>query len=161
MRLATVRRTSLRWRSISSFVIESTFGPRKYGVTWSRASAESRPETNNAEQRIFAVPATFQLSGSFGGNPGCAREAEDSTTSPIAAHANCRRMNFTTITSRRQVASVRSQAQLQLETDRTPHRDPALGLPRILAGALVRRADDALNRRRTRRHGATAEAERQ
>src|SRR5215211_2421654 len=72
MRSATVRRTSFRPRSTSSVVIESTFGPRKYGVTWSRASAESRPETKSAEQRILAVPATRQLSGSLGGKPGWA-----------------------------------------------------------------------------------------
>src|SRR6186713_584058 len=73
MRLATVRRTSLRLRSTSNFVIESTLAPRKYGVTCARASAESRPETKSAEQRILAVPATRQLSGSLGGKPGCAR----------------------------------------------------------------------------------------
>src|SRR5215218_2013446 len=72
MRLATVRRTSFLLRSISTFEIESILAPRKYGVTWARASAESRPETKSAEQRILAVPATRQLSGSLGGKPGCA-----------------------------------------------------------------------------------------
>lgn len=87
MRLATVRRTSLCRRSTSNFVIESIFGPRKYDVTWARASAESRPETNSAEQRIFAVPATRQLSGSLGGTPGCATAVMRGTASASAASA--------------------------------------------------------------------------
>src|SRR5215207_2352782 len=85
MRLATVRRTSLRLRSISNFVIESTIDPRKYGVTCARASAESRPETKRAEQRILAVPATRQLSGSLGGKPGCARDVLTGAVSAIVS----------------------------------------------------------------------------
>src|SRR3982751_555127 len=84
MRLATVRRTSLRWRSTSNFVIESTLAPRKYGVTCARASAESRPETKRAEHRILAVPATRQLSGSLGGKPGWARAATGATAIAVA-----------------------------------------------------------------------------
>src|SRR5215218_10296255 len=85
MRLATVRRTSFLLRSISTFEIESILAPRKYGVTWARASAESRFETNSAEQRILAVPATRQLSGSLGGNPGCATSgAATSATATVA-----------------------------------------------------------------------------
>src|SRR5687767_5132276 len=74
MRLPTVRRTSFRWRSISNLEIESTIGPRKYDVTCASASAESRFDTNTAEQRILAVPATRQLSGLLSGMPGCAAD---------------------------------------------------------------------------------------
>jgi len=58
--------------------------PRKYGVTWARASAVSRPDTKTAEQRIFAVPATRQLSGSLGGKPGCASAVASGSASASA-----------------------------------------------------------------------------
>src|SRR6476620_4103741 len=95
MRLATVSRTSFRRRSTSMFVIESTIGPRKYGVTCAWASAESRPETKRAEQRILAVPATRQLSGSLGGNPGWANADAigGASTSPGVAAQNLIGMN--------------------------------------------------------------------
>jgi hypothetical protein len=52
---------------------------------WARASRSSRPETNSAEQRIFAVAAVFQLSGSLGGIPGCPDNGIAVATSAIDA----------------------------------------------------------------------------
>src|SRR6476619_2967240 len=95
MRLATVSRTSFRWRSTANLVIESTLSPRQYGVTWARASAESRPETNRAEQRILNVQATRQLYGSLGGKPGWANADAIgvASTSPRVAAQNLIGMN--------------------------------------------------------------------
>src|SRR5512144_611056 len=85
---ASVRRTSLRCRSISTFVIESIFGPRKYGVRCARASGSSRPDTKSDEQRILAVPASVQLSGLFGGFPGCPGNAANGSARRARAELN-------------------------------------------------------------------------
>src|SRR5215218_6803182 len=138
MRLATVRRTSFLLRSISTFEIESILAPRKYGVTWARASAESRPETKSAEQRILAVPATRQLSGSLGGKPGCARAATGAASAIARVAFAARNLTLKESPGSRYLsASVASPARTRAGSSGV--RDTASGALRAgrLAGVVV------------------------